>query len=172
MRVETIETECLYLRGFQKEDAVFAISIWNDPEMGEYLPDEAMDEIDEAYLREIEELSEDEVCCYMIAEFKDTHERVGTCSFIPSEDGKVYDIAYCVHKKFWRNGYATEMAGGMVDYAKKHGAGKVTVRVNKENAASNRIVRKMGFDVIGEKCYKKRGTELEFGDYLYELNLK
>ena len=74
MRVETIETERLYLRGFQKEDAIFAISIWNDPEMGEYLPDQAMEEIDKEYLKEIEMLSEDEECCYMIAEFKDTHE--------------------------------------------------------------------------------------------------
>ena len=172
MRVETIETGRLYLRGFQKEDAVFAISIWNDPEMGEYLPDEAMDEVDEAYLKEIEELSEDEVCCYMIAELKDTHERVGTCSFIPSEDGRIYDIAYCVHKKYWRNGYATEMARGMVDYAKKQGANKVTVRVNKDNIASNAIVRRIGFEVTGEKRYKKRGTELEFCDYLYELNFK
>lgn len=31
---------------------------------------------------------------------------------------------------------------------------------------------KLGFEVIGEKSYKKRGTELEFGDYLYELNFK
>ena len=172
MRVETMETDRLYLRGFQKEDAVFAISIWNDPEMGEYLPDQAMEKIDKVYLKEIEKLSEDEVCCYMIAEFKDTHERVGTCSFIPSEDGKAYDIAYCVHKKYWRNGYATEMVQGMVDYAKKQGASKVTVRVNKENTASNAIVKKMGFEVTGEKCYKKRGTELEFCDYLYELNFK
>lgn len=172
MKVETIETERLFLRGFHKEDAAFAISIWNNPEMGEYLPDEAMDEIDEAYLKEIENLSENEVCCYMIAEFKDIHERVGTCSFIPSEDGKVYDIAYCVHKKYWRNGYATEMARGLVDYAKKRGASKVTVRVNKDNTASNAIVKKMGFEVIGEKSYKKRGTELEFSDYLYELNFQ
>ena len=126
MQVETIETKRLYLRGFQKEDALFAISIWNDPEMGEYLADEAMDEIDEAYVKEIEELPQDEVCCYMIAELKDVRERVGTCSFIPSEDGKNYDIAYFVHKKYWQNGYAGEMAKGMVDYAKKHGAKKVT----------------------------------------------
>ncbi len=108
----------------------------------------------------------------MIAEFKDTHERVGTCSFIPSEDGKIYDIAYCVHKKYWRNGFATEMARGMVDHAKDHGASKVTVRVNKDNAASNAVVRKIGFEVVGENRYKKRGTELEFCDYLYELNFK
>ncbi len=171
MRVETIETARLFLRSFQKEDARFAIGIWNDPEMGEYLPDEAMGEIDEAYLKEIESLPEDDECCYLIAEFKDTHERVGTCSFIPSEDGKVYDIAYCVHKKYWRNGYATEMARGMVEYAKSHGASKVTVRVNHENAASNAVVRKLGFELVGEKRYKKRGTELEFRDHLYELAL-
>lgn len=94
MQIETIDTKRLYLRGFQKEDAVFAISIWNDPEMGEYLPDEAMVEIDETYLKEIEKLPEDEVCCYLIAELK-----------------------------------------------------------------------------ICEKYYKKRGTELEFCDYVYELNL-
>lgn len=172
MQVETVETKRLFLRSFQKEDAGFAISIWNDPEMGKYLPDEAMDEIDEAYLKEIEALAEDDECCYMISEFKDTHERVGTCSFIPYEDGKIYDIAYCVHKKYWGNGFATEMARGMVDHAKAHGASKVTVRVNKENAVSNAVVRKIGFEVIGEKRYKKRGTELEFCDYLYELDLK
>lgn len=59
-----------------------------------------------------------------------------------------------------------------MNYAKDHGASKVTVRVNKENDTSNAIVRKIGFEVIGEKCYKKRGTELEFGDYLYELIFK
>lgn len=61
------------------------------------------------------------------------------------------------------------MVSGMVDYAKKHGARKVTVRVNKENAASNKIVRKLGFEAVGEKRYKKHGTELEFCDYSYEL---
>ena len=43
MKIPTIETPRLYLRGFQKEDARFAAGIWNDAEMGEYLPDEAME---------------------------------------------------------------------------------------------------------------------------------
>lgn len=33
MRAEKIETSRLYLRSFEKEDARFAISIWNDPAM-------------------------------------------------------------------------------------------------------------------------------------------
>ncbi len=171
MRIKTIETPRLYLRSFEKEDARFAISIWNDPEMGEYLPDEAMEEIAEDYLREIEDLAEDDVCCYLISESKDSRKRLGTCSFIPDKEGKVYDIAYCVHKDYWGNGYATEMVRGMISYAKRQGAEKITVWVNKENAASNRIVKKLGFEAVGEHSYKKRGTDLQFTDYLYELNL-
>lgn len=145
--------------------------IWNDPEMGEYLPDEAMEEIDENYVKEIEKLTEANDCYYLISELKESHKRIGTCSFIVSEDGKIYDIAYCVHRCYWRNGFATEMAKGMIDYATKQGVNKVTVRVNKENVGSNKVVRNLGFKVVGEKTYKKRGTENEFCDYLYELNV-
>ena len=102
MKIPTIETPRLYLRGFQKEDARFAAGIWNDAEMGEYLPDEAMEELDEEYLHQLEQLGEDEECCYLIAEDKQSGERLGTCSFLP-KDG-VYDLAYCVHKQFWGRG--------------------------------------------------------------------
>ena len=171
MKIATIETPRLYLRGFEKEDARFAISIWNDPEMGEYLADEAMEEIDEEYLKEIEKLGEDETCCYLISELKETGERIGTCSFMPSGDGEVYDIAYCVHKKQWRKGYATEMIQGMIDHAKEQGAKKITVCVDKENVGSNAVVRKFGFTVAEESAYKKRGTDKMCADYKYELNL-
>ena len=171
MKIKTIETPRLNLRSFEKEDARFAISIWNDPEMGEYLPDEAMDEIDEEYLTVIESLPDDEECCYLISEIKGEKRRIGTCSFMIEDEGKTYDIAYCVHRNFRRQGYATEMAQGMISYATSNGATKITVRVNKENSASNRVVEKLGFKIIGETKYKKRGTELEFTDYLYELRL-
>ncbi len=150
---------------------MFAISIWNDSEMGEYLPDPVMTEIDPEYLKEIEALGEDRECCYLIAESKESGERIGTCSFIPDQDGKIYDIAYCVHKDYWCNGYATEMAMGMIHYAKGQGVQKITVDVNMKNAASNAVMRKLGFSVVGERSYKKRGTDLEFQDYKYELLL-
>ena len=171
MRTEVIETQRLYLRSFEREDALFAISIWNDYEMGEYLPDEAMEEVSPEYLKMIEDCAEDDTCYYMISEDKHTRERIGTCSFIISEDGRAMDIAYCVHKKFWRNGYATEMVRGMVNHAKSCSLEKVTVRVNKNNIGSNKVVRRLDFEVVGEKSYKKRGTDITFEDYLYELRL-
>ena len=121
MKINDIETPRLLLRGFTKDDALWAYSIWNNPEMGQYLPDEAKEEIDEEYLKMLEGLGDDDECCYLIPVFKDSLERVGTCSFIISEDKKIYDIAYCVHKKFWCQGYATEIAKGMIDYARSQG---------------------------------------------------
>lgn len=171
MRVETIETERLNLRPFERTDARFAISIWNDKEMGEYLLDEAMDEISDEYLRMIEDLADDEECYYMIAESKESHERIGTCSFILSEDGTTMDIAYCVLKKLWRNGYAAEMARGMVEYAKTHGVEKVTISIAKDNAGSVGVARKLGCTLKEEKLCIKRGAEEAHTVCLYELDI-
>ena len=169
MKIEKNETPRLYLRGFTPADADFALSIWNDPEMGEYLLDGAMETVSDAYRREIEQLGEDEECCYLIAEDKESGARIGTCSFIPA-DG-VYDLAYCVHKQFWRQGYATEMVGGMIAHARSQGAKKITIVISNENAASNAVAKKFGCRVAETLTEKKRGSDRVFTDYKYELDL-
>ena len=171
MKIENIITDRLNIRGFQKEDALFAFSICNDPEMGQYLTDASNGKTDEEYLRILEGLGDDDECCYLIAELKETHERIGTCSFIPSEDGEIYDIAYCVHKKYWRNGYATEMIKGMIKHAKSNGAKKITVKIDEDNEASNGVVNKLGFHVAKKGTYIRQGTHSEAVDLLYELNI-
>ena len=171
MKINDIETPRLLLRGFTKEDALWAYSIWNNPEMGQYLTDEAKEEIDDEYLKMLEGLGEDEECCYLIPVFKDSLERVGTCSFMVSDDKKVYDIGYCVHKKFWRQGYATEIVQGMIDYARSQGAEKVTIYVNQENAASNRVAQKCGEKIVSESTSEKKGTGIIMKDYKYEIVL-
>lgn len=171
MKIKPIHTDRLILRGFQPEDAGFAISIWNDPEMGEYLPDPSIEHVDAEYREMVENLGSDEECCYMIATLNSTGNRIGTCSFIKSADGKVYDIAYCVHKAFWNQGFATEMAEGMIGHARRNGAAKITIAINRENPASNHIAQKLGFAVVGEKTYMKKGTDLTYTDFLYKLNI-
>lgn len=109
--------------------------------MGEYLGDPALETIDPEYVKEIEALGDDPICCYLIAESKTTGERIGTCSFIPLEDQTVYDIAYCVNKLHWRKGYATEMIQGMIAYAKAHSGKRITVKIDPDNAASNGVVK-------------------------------
>ena len=172
MKIKPITTGRLTLRGFEPADAGFAISIWNDPEMGEYLPDPSIEHVDETYRSMVEALGDDEDCCYMISVLNTTGEKIGTCSFIPSAGETVYDLAYCVHKAFWNQGFATEMAMGMIEYAKRQGARKITVDVNRENPASNRIAQNLGFTVAGEKNYTKKGTGLTYTDLRYELTIK
>ena len=171
MKITPIETSRLTLRGFTKEDALWAYSIWNDPEMGEYLPDEAKEEIDPEYIKMLEVLGEDEECCYLIPVLKDSGQRIGTCSFMVSEDEKIYDVAYCVHRDFQRRGYATEMVRGMIDYARRRGAEKATIFVGKGNIPSNRVAVKCGGKIVGQKTYRKRGTDITMEEYLYEIVL-
>lgn len=61
-----------------------------------------------------------------------------------SDDEKIYDIAYCVHKDFWQLGFATEIPQGLMDDAKEKGAEKVTIFVNQTNEASKRFAEKCG----------------------------
>ena len=171
MKIELIETQRLMLRGFTKEDVLWAYRIWNDPEMGEYLPDEAKEGIDGDYLKELEVLGDDEECCYLIPVLKNSVQRVGTCSFMISEDRKIYDIAYCVHKDFQRQGYATEIAQGLIAYARRQGAEKVTIFVGQENRASNRVAVKCGGKIVSESTYRKKGTNVLMKDYRYEVEL-
>ena len=181
MKITPITTQRLILRGFTKDDALWAYHIWNDPEMGKYLPDEAMEDIDEEYLKKLEMLGDSDECCYLIPVLKDSMQRVGTCSFMINEEktkncdaifrSKIYDIAYCVHKDYWCQGYATEIAQGMIDYARSQGAEKVTIFVSQENIASNRVAQKCGGKIVSESTYKKRGTDVIMRDYKYEILL-
>lgn len=139
--------------------------------MGKFLPDEAKTDIDHEYLKELEVLGDDEECCYLIPCRKDTSERVGTCSFMISEDGKTYDIAYCVHQSLWNRGYATEIAKGLIRYAGSCEAEKVTILVAEGNLASGRVARKCGGRRTGERKYRKSGTDEWKTEYLYEITL-
>ena len=60
MKIETIETPRLALRGFTPEDAPFAISLWNDPVTGRWLSDPALEAIPdiEAYTKSVEGLGD------------------------------------------------------------------------------------------------------------------
>ncbi len=172
MTIEPIKTFRLTLRGFTKDDAMWAYGIWNDPKMGEYLPDETKDGIDYNYVKELETLGDDNECCYMIPVLKNTDERVGTCSLMFSEDGTVCDIGYCVHEEYQDNGYATEIALGMIGYAKEQGAEKVTIRVDENNGPSNSVAQKCGGRIVAEKMCQKQGTDTMMKELLYEVNLK
>lgn len=171
MKIESIESPRLIIRSFMKEDAYWAYKIWNDPEMGEYLPDEAKEDMDMAYIKELEELEYDPDCAYLIPISKETKKRVGTCSFLLTDGGCTYDIAYCVHKSLWNKGYATEIAQALISYAREKGARKVSIIVNQDNMASRRVAEKCAGEIVSEDTFIEKGSGKIKKTYKYEIKL-
>jgi RimJ/RimL family protein N-acetyltransferase len=63
------------------------------------------------------------------------------------------------------------MVGGMIGWAREQGAKKATILIFSENPGSNAIARKFGFRIAETRTVKKRGTDREFLEYKYELEL-
>ncbi len=77
---------------------------------------------------------------------------VGQCGFKgpPTSDG-VVEIAYGVERESEGNGYATEAAQALVDYAFQHkDVSRVRAHTLPEANASTRVLTKCGFDHVGE----------------------
>ena len=108
---------------------------------------------------ELEELENDQDCAYLIPISRETKKRVGTCSFLLTDGGNTYDIAYCVHKSLWNKEYATEIAQSLISYARKKGASKVSIIVNQENMASRRVAEKCYGKIVSEDTFIKKGVE-------------
>jgi ribosomal-protein-alanine N-acetyltransferase len=66
------------------------------------------------------------------------------------EDNKL-DLGYWIGKEYWGNGYATETVKGLIKYVKEETSFKqITACYIKGNTTSANVLRKLGFEEIGE----------------------
>lgn len=172
MEINDLETNRLIIKSTKKEDADFCLDMWLDDEMGKYLSDPPRDKAGETYLRWKEDVESYNGCYYFVAVSKETGNYIGTCSTVPSEDKEHWDLGYSVHKKYWRQGYATEIIRALIDICYINGGRKITADVAKLNAGSNAVLRKLGFYVEKEGTFKKSGTDIIYDEYTYRLDLK
>lgn len=98
-------------------------------------------------------------------------EYIGTCSAVPSEDKKHWDLGYAIHKRYWRQGYATEMIKSLCDFCIENGAEYITADVAKLNEGSNRVLKKLGFKIEKEGNFNKQGTDIVYEQYTYKLHV-
>ena len=108
MQMSEIETKRLLIRGTRESDGPACLEIWLDDEMGKYLADPPKDKADEAELNFAVGIENDDNWYPMVVFHKITGDFLGTCSIVPMDDGKRWDFGYAVHKKYWRQGYATK----------------------------------------------------------------
>jgi RimJ/RimL family protein N-acetyltransferase len=91
----------------------------------------------------IHELDEDECVLGIIFRLQ----LVGACGFV--RDGDAADIGYWIGKPWWGRGLATEAAGALIDQCFKAGYRRVTCGHFFDNAASARVISKLGFRFTG-----------------------
>lgn len=141
--------------------------------MGRYMADPPRDKADEAELNFAVGIEEEDGWYPMVVFHKATGDFLGTCSVVPMDGGKRWDLGYAVHKKYWRQGYATELLQKLVETGKENGVCSFSARVAKENAASNAVLKKLGFQVWKDTgSFRKRGTDIVFPEYTYLLDIK
>lgn len=97
---------------------------------------------------------------YRVAVVTGTRQVVGRIGFHapPSLDGDV-EIGYRVAPPFQRQGFAVEMAQGLIRWAAAAGCRRCLASVRPDNAASLATIAKMGFVKVGEQIDDIDGLE-------------
>ena len=94
---------------------------------------------------------------------RDTGEVIGYCGLLASGRGPEgeYEIAYELLRRTWGQGYATEAAAVVVDWARSSGFERLWATVWEWNPASLRVLAKVGFTRTGRREVDPvRGTVL------------
>ena len=171
MRMPEMETERLYIRGTREADGAACLDIWLDEEMGKYMADPPRGKAGEDELNFAVGIEEQDGWYPMVVFRKGTGEFLGTCSVVPLEDGKRWDFGYAVHKRFWRQGYGTEILTRLIAAGRESGVTSFSAKVAQENTASNALLRRLGFRVEDTGSFRKRGTDIVYAEYTYALDV-
>ena len=167
---ENIETPRLTIRSYENGDRDFCISMWCDRSNGEYMADPLLENADTRYLSCFDGMEDDPDGYYLIAEFRDSRQPVGTFCMFPEKGN--YDIGYCISKEHWREGLGSEMMEAAIRWIRVHGGMSVSCEVADANAASLALLRRFGFS-RGEKTrYKKWNEERCFDAHMHVLALR
>lgn len=74
---------------------------------------------------------------------------IGTLSAHAARPGEVAEIGYSLLRSAWGHGYAAEAVGGLIDQLFAEGHRRVFADTDPDNAASNRLLERLGFTLEG-----------------------
>ena len=158
------------VRDYLRADLPFVTGMWLDGENGKYLSDPARDYADDAYQKALDEMEDNPAGYYLVIETKDFP--VGSCCMFPDKDKKVFDIGYCIHRKYWRQGYGSEAVSLLKEWIQGHGGREITAEAAAENLASNLLLKKLGFEIQRESEFRKYKMDVCYQSYIYRLILR
>lgn len=148
-----IETERLLIRSLEVADASALAAIWSDPEVTRHMggPRDFPD-IREGLEEDAQAGDQAVIDLWPVVE-KASGQVIGHCGFLEKEvDGQVeIELIYVFASDAWGEGYATEAASALRDYAfHRLGLRRIIALIDPGNPASARVAEKIGMQLETE----------------------
>jgi len=150
-----LETERLFLRTFQEEDVESLIAINQDKNVMQFFPGRPTREETIAFIDKIISHQEEKNFSLYAAEIKKTGEMIGFVglftAIFESHFTPAIEIGWRLSSKHWNQGYATEAAKAVLDYAFKIlNLDEVVSFTSALNKPSIRVMQKIGLHTSSE----------------------
>ena len=154
-----IETERLYLREFTAADSKDLYMLDNDKDVMRYIStlyhkEITMSECERSIKRSMDYYRTHEGFGIWATILKESDDFIGWTTLKNLDNSDIIELGYRYHKKFWGNGYGTEISKALVQY------GFDTLKLSSiaavalpQNKASIRIMQKIGMEYIGIKHF-------------------
>jgi len=142
--IKILETDRLYLRQFIAQDAIHFFKMNADPDVIKFTGDRPFKNLEEAqvFIDHYEAYTKTDIGRYAVVSKKD-EQFLGWCGLKYHPKERVVDIGFRFYQKYWNQGYATESAKAVIDYAfhtLKYPF--LVAHAHKENEASHQVLKK------------------------------
>ena len=138
-----IKTKRLGLRILEMKDLDLVAELNSDADVRQFFPGGTITrDQTEARMREFISFYESKgLACFAMFNLEED-EFIGRCGFGPIETGEI-EVGYLIHKKFWNQGYATEVLKALLEWAKKNiDKDYIIAFAPLEHIASQRVMQK------------------------------
>ncbi len=150
-----VETQRLIMREVLESDAPGFFALDSDPEVHRYLGNQPVKTLEEseAVIRHIrKQYAENGIGRWAVID-KATNDFIGWSGLKYETNARTntryYDLGYRLRRKYWGQGLATETAIESLKYGFIHlNLPEIAAAAHTENAASNRILTKIGFALV------------------------
>jgi len=144
-----LETERLLLRHFTLDDAAFILRLLNEPSFIQNVGYKGVRTLEQAsgYLLEgpIKSYQIHGYGLYLVA-LKESFQPIGMCGLLKRNQLEDVDIGYAFLPEFWSKGFAYESASAVLKFGLNVlGRTKTLAIVSPDNAASIKVLKKLGF---------------------------
>ena len=173
MKTPILETERLLLRPMTVQDAASAYTNWtSDPDVASFMRWELHKDVKETqeWLAMEETLVESDAAYNWGFVLKDSGELIGSGGLVFIEDKGMFELGYNIMKKYWGQGLATEAAQKIIDFGRNELKQiKFYCCHAKDNPASGKVMRKIGFKYQNDGVYYSWNQERKFESKEYLL---